>query len=127
MTTRTGIFADTGGTKHLFIGGVLRNVTGTWEILTDPTHQSDNLWTVKADANAVYVTYPPTTTKVMTFQATTDETYAALGIFMGASVTPELATIKFSQVKLGGLVKPLNPLNLKTTWGNVWLSGMFLM
>lgn len=119
----TGVTTDSGGVQTRHIGGVLRNTNGTWSILNDATHTSLNLTSVTADSTAVHLFYP-NSSKMLDFNATVDETYAQMGIALGASVVTNEATIKFSQV-VGGKVVPLNPLTLITTYGNVWISADF--
>lgn len=138
MTTRTGIFTDTGGSQYQFWAGVLRNTTGTWQILgtppsggiADATHQSSNLWTVTQDGSAVYVT-GPASHKMMSFIVATDETFAQMGLFVGASVISGQATVKMARVDPTSPtgVSNTNPNDpaLITEFGNLWIEGWFLL
>lgn len=134
--SRTGVFADTGGANYQFWAGVLRNTAGTWQILgypgpADPTHQSSNLWTCSQDADSIYVT-GPTSSKMVSFHVNVDETLAALGIFVGASVVSGKATIKMSIVDPTNTTTGVSALSpndprLVTEFGNLWLMGFFLV
>lgn len=121
MTTVTGIWTDSGGTQFREIGGVLRNVTGKWEILSDATHKPLNLTSVTADKVHVMLNVP-SGTWIGPFLVTPDETYASLGIFVGASVIQNQARIYLYHM-VGGKMCVINPLTLKTALGNLWVMG----
>lgn len=121
MVSVTGIWTDSGGTQFREIGGVLRNVTGTWEILTDATHKPLNLTSVTADKTHIYLNLPAGTW-IGPLLVTPDETYASYGIFVGASVLQNQARIYMYHMIAGKMVL-INPLTLKTTLGNLWIMG----
>ena len=74
-----------GNSKLQIYGGVCVNTAGTWALLNDASHTFLNFTSATTTSNRLRVNYP-TVGKVISFICTPDETYAANGISVGASV-----------------------------------------
>ncbi len=74
-----------GNSKLQIYGGVCINTAGTWSLLNDASHTFLNFTSATTTSNRLRVNYP-TVGKVISFICTPDETYAANGISVGASV-----------------------------------------
>tara|TARA_R110002072_G_scaffold200977_1_gene358676 strand:- start:6141 stop:7424 length:1284 start_codon:yes stop_codon:yes gene_type:complete len=74
-----------GNSKLKIYGGVCINTAGTWSLLNDASHTFLNFTSATTTSNRLRVNYP-TVGKVISFICTPDETYAANGISVGASV-----------------------------------------
>lgn len=120
--TVTGQWTDSGGTVFREIGGVIRNTDGIWFIVNDATHKSLNLTAISASSSWIFLDFP-SGTWIGPMQVTTDETYAALGLFVGASVTQTRASIAIYR-NVGGKTQRVNPLTLKTALGDFWVRGL---
>jgi hypothetical protein len=78
--------------------GALRNVDGTWEVITDTNHTPVNIDTVTTTGTDITVNYTSLDgIKVGSFVAVPDETLARQGFFCGASVSATSAVISMSQ------------------------------
>tara|TARA_R110000822_G_scaffold46670_3_gene124189 strand:- start:7065 stop:7853 length:789 start_codon:yes stop_codon:yes gene_type:complete len=74
-----------GNSKLEIYGGVCVNTAGVWSLLNDASHTFLNFTSATTASNRLRVNYP-TVGKVISFICTPDETYAANGISVGASV-----------------------------------------
>ncbi|MDA1862776.1 BppU family phage baseplate upper protein [Bacillus cereus group sp. BY128LC] len=74
------------GRKVKVVGGILRNDGTGFKFVDDVDHKRMNSTSVTNDSSSIRVTMPFTAKKIIALVATPDETYAANGFFIGASV-----------------------------------------
>lgn len=124
---KPGFPKGTTGTKYRMVACTIRRVSTTvWEALTDSGHQPTGVSAVTIEgANRVRLTYDFTATKVVTFAATLDESFAASTALVrcGASVGTSFADVYF-YTSSGGST-PVDPGTLSTAGANVWIFGVF--
>jgi len=102
------------------IAGTIRydRQTANWYVVNDDTHRSIGIASVSATERGVMVVYDcPKMDFVVTFIATTDETYAKHGVFVGASVGLDQALI---EVNTGDTA--LESEDFETA--NIWIYGL---
>lgn len=106
--------------EYVFIGGVIRNTGNGWVLLDNEGHEPLNIINVETTNGAIIIYYSDYD-KVITFSVTPDETMAAEGYSMGASVGLNKAIISVFD-KDHNLI---NPNNYSNSSGNIWISGTF--
>jgi len=102
------------------IAGTIRydRHTADWHVVNDDTHRSIGIASVSATERGVMVVYDCSKMDfVVTFIATTDETYAKHGVFVGSSVGLDRA---FVEVNTGD--KSLDSEDFETA--NIWIYGL---
>ena len=101
------------------VAGVIRNTGAGWYTLTGSNHTPLNICGVSNNASNITVTFCDVMDEVHTFLCAPDETYAAYSC--GASVSTSAAKITVKNAA-GATV---NPNNLTSPLGNLWLYGVF--
>lgn len=110
----------TAGRKFRLIAGTIRNTGTGWHVIDDTGHRPTGVTGVTASATSIAVAFAATA-KIVSFVCGPDETYAAWGLRVGASVGTSSANISCYQEnehRIGDYV----------TWdGTAWtsLAGVF--
>lgn len=115
--------------RRVHVGATIRRVSTTeWAYIDDTGHTPVGFTSISiVNSNRVRVFYDFTADKVVTFQATVDESFAAAGsggVRCGASAGLTYTDIYFY---MGASDTPVDPGLLSTAGANVWLSGTFLV
>lgn len=84
---------------------VIRATAGTWDYINDSQHTKKGFGSILSGSVSVQLDYLKTYTKVLSLLVTPDETYASLGITVGASVGVSNATINFYTTGLIGRIR----------------------
>lgn len=104
------------------VAGTIRRdvITGAWYVLNDPYHTSVNIDTVGTvrDDVGIYFSYEEGD-KIVTFCVTPDETCAAAGIHVGASVGLGVAFLRF-----GNKDGRVYPHQITNPASNFWINGL---
>lgn len=90
------------GQRYRTLLGTIRNVGvggGYWQPISDSAHHPTGIGTVTTDATEITVNYDFTGTAIGSVVAVTDETMAAEGYFVGASVASNQCKIRLSRRK----------------------------
>jgi hypothetical protein len=112
--------------ENYMIAGVIRRVSPEpWYAINDNGHLPLGISSITEDLEKITVNYNFTATKVNTFSATVDETFASEGYSCGASVGLTHADIYMYQ-NVDGTIKPVDPTAISSSEGNIWIFGVFL-
>ncbi|MEV8354615.1 hypothetical protein ACFVTT_38705 [Streptomyces niveus] len=125
MPTTSHVLLTEGGARLALLSCVLRNTGSGWEILADTGHNPSGVVGVTQHATYLELQHAATATKVSSFQVTPDETFAARGLRVGASVG--LATTRlylYTALPTGGTsVPPADPATVVASSGNFWVTA----
>ncbi|WP_230137683.1 hypothetical protein [Peribacillus frigoritolerans] len=102
------------------LGGVIRNLGDGWFFIEDDVHQMIGIKEITQDNEKVIIKYSEKN-KVISTTVTVDETMAAEGYTVGASVGKGETWI-FIYDKYNNLI---NPSEYKNAMGNIWIHGIF--
>ena len=105
---------------YYLIGGVIRNIGEGWELIDDSGHEPLGIDKVETTDDAVIIHYSKAD-KVVSLNVTPDETMAAEGYTMGASVGLDHSIINIYDGE-GNLINPNDYTNDR---GNIWINGIF--
>lgn len=102
-----GLMWGNGGKQYKWVAGVLRQTTsgGGWTLIDDANHKPvncDGAITVRSDGD-LQVEYGWTASNISCFVIGVDETYASLGVQVGASVSNDLFVVS-AYAPYGGAV-----------------------
>lgn len=109
--------------NQFVVAGVIRPVNGKWQWIGNGHYHLPDYATVEQDTGTIVIRYGITTAGVVTFIAATDETLAAGGYTVGASVTRELARVSLYR-RDGTRVLPTEPIPANA---NIWIYGLFII
>lgn len=104
-----------------FVGGVIRNVGDGWNAIKDDGHEPVGIRKVETTNEAIIIYYSKAF-KVISLNVTPDETMAAEGYTMGASVGLDKTIINVYD-KNHNLIDPNEYTNKQ---GNIWVNGVFI-
>jgi len=120
------------------IGCVVRNTSGTWGFINDNDHVPKGFSAISSpNTSTLRLTYSKTYTNVISLIVSPDETYAKLGIFVGASAGLSVSDIKFGCNDLSGDIievsgvltvvnngfqSPLSAVSMNTTTGDITIT-----
>ena len=103
------------------VAGALRFQNGAWRVLEDKGHTSIGIAEVRTHEDGqAEVVFEFQAAKVISFVATTDEVFAAMGAHVGSAVGTESATV---HVMIDG--DPASKAELETNLSNIWVYGVF--
>lgn len=120
-------WSSAGATPAVFpklqqVAGTLRNTGSGWFVLSDTDHEPIGVASVSNDTSKITVTLDFTASKVISFVATPDETYAGASIgSIGSSVG--LTSIDIYLKDASG--SAVDPSTLTNASGNIWFYGVF--
>lgn len=104
---------------------VIRRAGGQpWSAIDDGGHTPVGIRSIVETENAVRVYYDFTAGTIYSFSASVDETMAALGYSVGASVGLEYADVYIYRIE-SGIVVPVDPRTIDESRGNIWIFGYF--
>ncbi|WP_405794127.1 hypothetical protein [Streptomyces sp. NBC_01506] len=113
------------GARLALLSCVLRNTGAGWEILADTGHNPSGVTGVTQHATYLELQHTTTAAKVSSMQVTPDETFAARGLRVGASVG--LTTTRlylYTALPTGGAaVPPADPATVVASGGNLWVTA----
>ncbi|WP_329390298.1 hypothetical protein [Streptomyces sp. NBC_01716] len=114
------------GARLGLISCVLRNTGDGWHILNDAGHSPSGVTKVTQRSAYLELTHATTALKVSSWQVTPDETFAARGVHVGASVG--LASTRLflytKQPANGAEATPANPANVVVPGSNFWVTAL---
>lgn len=108
--------------EYTLVAGVIRNSGNGWALLNDDGHEPIGITGVSQDDQKIIITYAPQS-KVIALTVTVDETMAAEGYSVGASVGLDTTRI-YIYDKDNNAVNPKDYVN---KLGNIWIEGYFKM
>lgn len=100
----------------------IRHTSNGWVAINDAGHTPTGIYQIQTLPTCVRVWYSFTPTTISSVQATPDESFAAAGVRVGASVGLEYVDVFFY---MGTSQTPVNPALLTRANANVWLTGWF--
>lgn len=107
---------DTEGRTYRLISCALRNSGTGWQAITDTGHQPTGITDVVTQPDYLEILHPVGGTTVSSLQVTVDETYAAQGLRVGASVG-----VDYSRIYLYD--QPADHITDQISWdGSAWQS-----
>lgn len=108
-------------TQYRTGGGAVRQAAaaGGWSFINDSGHEPWGLDSVALTGNNLRVTYDFTAAEVGTFSVTVDESYAAIGLTVGASVGANISDISGFAPISGRIVTGTGGIQFNSTSGNV--------
>lgn len=105
---------------YTMMAGVIRNEGKGWKLIQDEAHETLGIKSVSSDEEKIIISYDKTS-KVNSMSVSVDETMAAEGFTVGASVGLDVTYI-FVYDANGDVVQPKKYVNSK---GNIWIQGIF--
>lgn len=108
------------GDEYSVVAGVIRNEGNGWSLIQDNNHETIGIKEITQDQEKVIVSYNDKE-KVNSIAVTVDETMAAEGYSVGASVGVSETWI-FIYDKDGNKI---NPSDYENSTGNIWIQGIF--
>ncbi|MFE7236080.1 hypothetical protein ACFVAF_36810 [Streptomyces sp. NPDC057596] len=81
------------GRRYRIISGTIRNSGSGWGLISDSSHRSSGISAVNALSDRIELQHPIGAIRVSSLQATPDETFAARGLRVGASVGLDTSTL----------------------------------
>ena len=111
--------------KKVKVAGTIRSMDENgWFVINDENHKPINIAKIEVVKGWIKVYYTFNASTIHTFIATPDETLAANGFFLGASVTKNCASIAVSKVE-NGIVRLVDASKIRSDSGNIWFHGLF--
>ena len=111
--------------KKVEIAGTIRSVDENgWFAINDEDHTPINIARIEVQRGYIILHYTFTASTIHSFIVTPDETFAASGFFLGASVYKNYAAISVSRLN-NGIVEVVNPSKIRSAFGNIWVHGLF--
>jgi hypothetical protein len=104
------------------MGSLYRIDNTNWGVMNDGVHIPVGIDRITMNTTQVRVIYDEVVTQVHAVHATVDESFAAAGLRVGASVGTSYTALQFY---LGSSTTPVNPGALTTAGANVWFAGWF--
>jgi hypothetical protein len=111
--------------QNVDVSGTIRSLAlDSWMVLNNSNHAPVNILSVVSYPTYIRVYYTFTARKVHFLIATTDDTFAGSGYFIGASVGLSYSNI-FIYKMVGGVMTIVNPQMISSGGGNIWIHGEF--
>lgn len=115
------ILAIPAESQYVMIGCVIRNTGKGWYCIDNAGHEPLGVTEVETGDDSIIIHYPmPEGTKVISFSATPDETMAAAGYTVGASVGADRAVIFIYDADHN----LIDPHTYVSSSGNIWIMGI---
>ncbi|MFB7739562.1 hypothetical protein ACFC08_35485 [Streptomyces sp. NPDC056112] len=89
----TRVIVGDGSRRYRLLSTTIRNTGSGWQMINDSAHQPSGITAVAALSDRIELQHAVGATKVSSLQVTPDETFAASGLRVGASVGLDTSTL----------------------------------
>ena len=111
--------------KKVKVAGTLKIIDERgWFVVNDENHKPINIGRIEIVKGFIRIYYTFNASTIHTFIATPDETLAANGVFLGARVTKNYASIAVSKLE-NGIVRLVDASSIRSDTVNIWFQGLF--